>query len=153
MTREDPGKTMKLPVAGAVLTVVVVGTVSIGSYLWLVSPDVWPPDFLWPREHIVAETTVDDHRFQIVQRLGMDFYLTEFRVQAAAGSTRSYVVDPDDGKIWSARFEVVPGKRTLFLYCGEERCGSYDWDTDIFRQVIGDTVQPRRSSTSLPKSN
>ncbi len=144
-------KASKLLVAATALAAVVIGTVGLGSYLWLASPDVWLPDVLWPREHIVAETTVDGHRFQLVQRLGMDFYRTEFRVRTSAGST-AYLVDPDSGKIWSARLEVQPGQRTLSLHCGEVRCGSYDWRMGIFRDFHGDTVQPWRSVTNRNES-
>lgn len=129
------------------LAAVVVGATGAGSYVWLVSGDVWLPDLFWPREHVLAEAAVEGRRFALVQTLGMDFYRTELRVRSSTGSS-AFIVDPDDGKLWSARLELRPGDRTLALHCGDEPCGTYTCETGTFRNAGGDAVEPWRSSTN-----
>jgi hypothetical protein len=133
-------------VAMTALAVFVVGATGAGFYAWLVFGGVWLPDLLWPREHILAEATVDGRRFALVQTLGLDFYRTELRVWSSTGAS-AFIVDPDDGKLWSARLEVPPGGRTLALHCGEERCGSYACETGTFRNAGGDAIEPWHTST------
>lgn len=104
------------PEAALRLTAILVVAAIIAAVLSLpLGIGIWLPDVFMDRIHALArERSRDGHLFRVVQyRNHGDFYDTKLHHAAPDGSISAHVLDPDDGKRWSASLSMDKGMRMV----------------------------------------